>query len=83
MLRITMSILILLLTCTLGLNVAAAEVTASDNSWKDTKYNNPISSEFFCADPTAVEYNGRLYVYGTNDHQQFEIVGPEKDNSYE
>ena len=25
-------------------------------------YNNPISSEVFCADPTAVEYNGRLYV---------------------
>ncbi len=38
-----------------------------------TDYNaNPISASIFCADPTAVEYEGRLYVYGTNDHQQYE-----------
>lgn len=55
----------------------------SSNNYKDTKYNNPISSEFFCADPTAVEYEGRLYVYGTNDHQQFEAAGPDVDNTYE
>ena len=39
------------------------------------KYNNPVSSEFFCADPTSVEYNGRLYLIGTNDHEQFEVKG--------
>ena len=39
-----------------------------------------ISSNVFCADPTAVEYEGRLYVYGTNDHEQF--LGSEK-NTYE
>lgn len=55
----------------------------STNNYKNTKYNNPISSEFFCADPTAVEYEGRLYVIGTNDHEQFEVIGPDKDNSYE
>lgn len=55
----------------------------SMNNYKNTKYNNPISSEFFCADPTAVEYEGRLYVIGTNDHEQFEVIGPDKDNSYE
>ncbi|MBR2199249.1 MAG: hypothetical protein IJ894_00645, partial [Bacteroidales bacterium] len=33
---------------------------------------NPIIDYMFCADPTAVEYDGRLYVYGTNDHQQYE-----------
>ncbi|MBR3668087.1 MAG: family 43 glycosylhydrolase, partial [Ruminococcus sp.] len=44
---------------------------------------NPISSEVFCADPTAVEYNGRLYVYGTNDHQQCREKGEDKDNTYE
>ena len=83
MTRYCTSIAALLLTFLLMVSNAFAEVTASNTSWKNTKYNNPISSEFFCADPTAVEYNGRLYVYGTNDHQQFEIVGPEKDNSYE
>jgi hypothetical protein len=34
-------------------------------------YHNPVSDYMFFADPTAVEYNGRLYVYGTNDTQQF------------
>lgn len=28
---------------------------------------NPLIANIFCADPTAVEYDGRLYVYGTND----------------
>ena len=55
----------------------------SSGNYKDTKYNNPISSDFFCADPTAVEYNGRLYLFGTNDHEQFEAKGPEVDNTYE
>ena len=44
---------------------------------------NPISAEFFCADPTAVEYNGRLYVYGTNDHQQYVEKGANAENTYE
>lgn len=42
---------------------------------------NPILDFQFCADPTAIEHDGRLYVYGTNDHQQYE-AGTEK-NSYE
>ncbi len=45
--------------------------------------NNQISPQIFCADPTAVEYCGRLYVYGTNDHQQHDEKGADKDNSYE
>ena len=36
----------------------------------------------FCADPTAVEYEGRLYVYGTNDHQQY-LHNKEGKNTYE
>lgn len=44
----------------------------SKNAYK-TEFNaNPISPNIFCADPTAVEYEGRLYVYGTNDQQQSE-----------
>ncbi|MCQ2375326.1 MAG: glycoside hydrolase family 43 protein [Salinivirgaceae bacterium] len=44
--------------------------------------NNPINPFNYCADPTAVEYNGRLYVYGTNDHQQFDYTKGKKDNDY-
>lgn len=39
---------------------------------KSSAYNNPITPWNFCADPTSVEYNGRVYVYGTNDQQQFD-----------
>ena len=44
----------------------------SGNAWKSEANANPISPSIFCADPTCVEYNGRLYVYGTNDHQQYQ-----------
>ncbi len=44
----------------------------SDNVTKTERNANPISPSIFCADPTAVEYDGRLYVYGTNDTQQAE-----------
>lgn len=45
-----------------------------------TGMGNPLLDFLFCADPTAIEYNGRLYVYGTNDHQQYEEA---EVNSYE
>lgn len=44
----------------------------SGNVYKTQRNANPISPNIFCADPTAVEYEGRLYVYGTNDTQQAE-----------
>lgn len=64
-------------------DIAVPDNQISTDNYKDTRFNNPISPDFFCADPTAVEYNGRLYVYGTNDHQQFEAAGPDVDNTYE
>ncbi|MBR5085214.1 MAG: hypothetical protein IKX33_11505, partial [Prevotella sp.] len=51
-------------------------------SYKGTSNNNPISPCVFCADPTALEYNGRIYVYGTNDHQQFIKNGKKNGNGY-
>lgn len=42
--------------------------------------NNPMNPFTFCADPTAVEYNGRVYVYGTNDQQQFDLGDGFKTN---
>lgn len=43
-------------------------------------YANPLVDHCYIADPTAVEYDGRLYVYGTNDSQQYESSD---NNSYE
>ena len=57
-----------------------AQTIASD--YKGSGNNNPISANIFCADPTALEYNGRLYVYGSNDHQQFIANGKKGENSY-
>ena len=51
-------------------------------NYKVMSNNNPISPCVFCADPTALEYNGRLYVYGTNDHQQFIKNGKKNGNGY-
>ncbi|MCR4953570.1 MAG: family 43 glycosylhydrolase [Treponema sp.] len=55
-------------------------MTASKNVYKQKSNSNPISSNVFCADPGAIVYNGRVYVYGTNDQQQFLQT---KQNSYE
>lgn len=46
-------------------------VNISTSLWKAKETANPISANVFCADPTAIEYEGRLYVYGTNDHEQY------------
>ena len=45
--------------------------------------NNPLTSQVYCADPTAVEYNGRLWVFGTNDQQQCDETNEQKANTYE
>ncbi|MBR1548057.1 MAG: family 43 glycosylhydrolase [Prevotella sp.] len=58
----------------------SAEAPAS--SAKKADYNNPLSASWFMADPTAVEYNGRLYVYGTNDQQEFQYTTGLTSNGY-
>ena len=52
------------------------------DEYKSASNNNPISASVFCADPTALDYKGRLYVYGTNDHQQFIKNGKKDGNGY-
>ena len=56
--------------------------TTLAKEFKGTSSGNPISGSVFCADPTALDYNGRLYVYGSNDHQEFLINNKKGDNSY-
>ena len=63
-----------------ALHLNAQQKLADDR--KGSSYNNPISANIFCADPTALEYNGRLYVYGSNDHQQFIANGKKGENTY-
>ena len=59
---------------------ANAQTLASE--FKASSNNNPISPTVYCADPTALDYNGRLYVYGSNDHQQFIKNGKKGENGY-
>jgi arabinoxylan arabinofuranohydrolase len=75
-------------------DVRQIQVTQPDNEDLDAKFArvspklltnnaNPLLDFMFTADPTAIEYNGRIYVYATNDNQQFEKVGKDGKNSYE
>ncbi|WP_184549421.1 family 43 glycosylhydrolase [Mucilaginibacter sp. FT3.2] len=47
-----------------------------------TNNGNPLLDFMFTADPTAIEYNGRVYVYATNDNQQYDTVGSGGKNNY-
>ena len=44
---------------------------------------NPLYTQRFGADPGAMEYNGRLYVYMTNDIVEHEPDMSVKENSYQ
>ena len=59
-----------------------ANAQVLEKNFKVLGDGNPISSNVFCADPTALEYNGRLYVYGSNDSQQFIANGKKGENNY-
>lgn len=65
--------------------VAACTMQSVAETTKSVKGNsevNPILPYNLCADPTAVEYDGRLYVYGTNDQQELETTGDKTKNTY-
>ena len=61
----------------------SAEDSAPDLSTGLVKgaVGNPLMTSRLTADPWAMEYNGRLYIYGTNDSQQYELA-PNADNNY-
>ena len=72
----------LFLTITVLTTGLTANAQTLATEYKGTSNVNPISSCVFCADPTAIDYKGRLYVYGTNDHQQFIKNGKKGSNGY-
>ena len=51
-------------------------------SYKKSGENNPLYTQRFGADPGVMEYNGRLYVYMTDDQIEYDAGGKVKDNSY-
>ncbi|MBR1448572.1 MAG: family 43 glycosylhydrolase [Prevotella sp.] len=51
-------------------------------SAKQPEYANPLWANRFMADPTAIEYDGRLYVYATNDQQEFDFCDGLSSNTY-
>ena len=67
---IALAMAALLLCCSALAEGSIPAVSA--NVYKTERNANPISGIVYCADPTGVEYEGRLYVYGTNDQQQAE-----------
>lgn len=44
--------------------------------------SNPITTNGYVADPTAISYNGRMYVYLTNDQQNYELGLRKGNNDY-
>lgn len=72
----------LLITTVMMAVCSPSKAQTMATGYKGSGNNNPISANVFCADPTALEYNGRMYVYGTNDSQEFVANGKKGDNTY-
>ena len=51
-------------------------------SWKKIGENNPLYTQRFGADPGVMEYEGRLYVFMTDDVIERDAKGNVKENSY-
>lgn len=50
--------------------------------YKKALYNNPVMTQRFGADPYALVYDGRVYLYMTGDVFEYESNGDLKSNSY-
>lgn len=77
-----------LLAASVGGNLSGQEKHSPELNFSEspkftTENNNPLLDFMFVADPTAVEHEGRLYVYGTNDTQQLDSVGTTGKNGYQ
>lgn len=57
-------------------------VQAYATSYKGMDANNPLLTNSFACDPTAIEYEGRVYVYMTNDSQEYAAQGKDGENGY-
>lgn len=54
----------------------------AEKAFKLPEENNPVVAHKYGADPAVLEYNDTLYIYTTNDMQQFEFTEGKVDNGY-
>ncbi len=87
--RLLPLVLVLLMLLTPG--TASMEQTArtlreqgveAQTGTKKAGENNPLFTQRFGADPGAMEYDGRVYVYLTDDAVEYDAAGNVKENSY-
>lgn len=71
----------LILYLLLSMSPGFAQTTPA-HALKQPGNGNPLLPFLFTADPTAVEYEGRLYVYATNDTEEFIARGRQGGNTY-
>ncbi len=77
-------ILPLILPCAKGEETTMSTVPVTlQKSYKKATENNPLYTQRFGADPGVMEYNGRLYVYMTDDLLEYDAKGNVKENSYQ
>lgn len=57
-------------------------ISLSKNRRPFNNYTNPLITQHYGADPYAIEYDGRLYIYMTADAYEYDAAGEIKENSY-
>ncbi len=72
-------ILVLLLSCLSGKSAYAATSTTIA---KHIGNSNPLIDHHLGADPVALTYNGRVYIYMSSDDYEYNSNGTIKDNSF-
>ena len=68
-------------TDTVAMEKLFSSVTPT-SSYKKSGENNPLYTQRFGADPGVMEYNGRVYVYMTNDVVEYDSNGNVTENTY-
>ncbi len=63
------------------MNALFSSITPA-SSYKQSGNNNPLYTQRFGADPGVMEYNGRIYVYMTNDVIEYDSNGNVVENTY-
>lgn len=61
---------------------AAGLPAALSNSWKIWGHHNALFTQGFGADPTAFEYEGRVYLFASNDSLLYDADGQVANGSY-
>nr|UZH98427.1 arabinofuranohydrolase [uncultured bacterium] len=75
--------LLMLPLCAKGEKATMSHIPVTlQTSLKKANENNPLYTQRFGADPGVMEYNGRLYVYMTDDILEYGANGKVKENSY-